>query len=296
MIMPSSHRRAACVAAALAFTLILAATANAQPAKPAPVGEIKGDAWTHTPESLAGSVQAADVVLPEALTGSAVWAGKWKDVAALKLAAEKKVPVVLFMHGSSGLGLKAIGEWQRWLAGLGIASVAPDSFALPGRVSYSSPIDKAHYERIHALRLSEVAPALAAIAARPWADTGRLVLAGSSEGGVPVARYSGTEFAARMIFAWSCETNYFVTEPRNALPPDRPVLNVISTVDPFFSSANSWLGQGAAKGHCGDALKDNKSALIALIPAAPHTLINLPQVRAVTAGFLADALRSSVRP
>ena len=41
-----------------------------------------------------------------------------------------RVPVVVFMHGSSGLGLKAIGEWQQWLASLGWASLAPDSFAL----------------------------------------------------------------------------------------------------------------------------------------------------------------------
>ena len=31
-----------------------------------------------------------------------------------------RAPVVVFLHGSSGLGLKAIGEWQLWLADLGI--------------------------------------------------------------------------------------------------------------------------------------------------------------------------------
>ena len=81
-----------------------------------------------------------------------------------------QVPVVVFLHGSSGLRLKAIGDWQRWLAGQGWASLAPDSFALPGRVTYKSPIDKAAYERIHALRASEIAPALAAVQAQPWAD------------------------------------------------------------------------------------------------------------------------------
>ena len=134
------------------------------------------------------------------------------------------LPVVLFLHGSSGLGLKAIGEWQQWLAAQGIASVAPDSFALPDHVTYKSPIDKASYERIHALRASEIAPALAEIQTAPWADTSKLVLAGTSEGAVPVARYAGREFAARMLFAWSCEPNHFVTEPRNAFAADKPVL------------------------------------------------------------------------
>lgn len=275
--------------------LVAGSAALAQTTKPAPVGEIRGDAWAHTPESLAASAQLADVVLPEAVTGGAVWSGKLKYVPALSATAPTKVPVVIFLHGSSGLGLKAIGEWQRWLATLGFASVAPDSFALSGRVTYSSPISKEQYERIHALRLAEIGSALKLVTAQPWADAGKLVLAGASEGGVPVARYTGNEFAARMIYAWSCEANYFVTEPRNALPPDRPVLNVISASDPFFSQANGWLGLANAKGHCGEALKDNKSATIVLIPGAPHTLLNLPQARAVTSGFLRDALRSEAK-
>lgn len=251
----------------------------------APTGEIKGDAWVHTRESLAASAQQADVCLPAAVTGGAVFCGKFKD---LPRVGGKPVPVVLFLHGSSGLGLKAIGEWQQWLAGLGWASVAPDSFALPGRVTYKSPIDKASYERVHALRASEIAPMLAALKSQAWADPAQLVLAGTSEGSVPVARYAGNEFAARMLYAWSCETNYFVQEPRNAFEPGKPVLNVISSTDPFFSRSNAWLGSADARGHCAAALKDNARAAVVLVPDAPHTLLNLPATRSATAGFLAQ--------
>ena len=264
-------------------TLLLFGSANvgAQPATPK--GEIKGDVWAHTQESLAVTLQQADVCLPSAATGGAVFCGKFKDIPA---AEGKRVPVIVFLHGSSGLALKAIGEWQRWLAELGYASVAPDSFALMGRVTYKSPIDKESYERIHALRASEIAPALAALRTQPWADSGHLILAGTSEGSIPVARYTGTEFAARILYAWSCEANYFVTEPRNAFEPDKPVLNVISNTDPFFSSSNAWLGNAVAQGHCGAALKDNNRAAVLLVPNAPHTLLNLPATRSATAGFL----------
>jgi hypothetical protein len=267
---------------AIAATLALLATA-ADAQAPAPAGEIKGDAWVHTPESLAASVQQADVCLPAAVTGSSPYFGKFSG---MPKAAGSRVPVVLFLHGSSGLGLKAIGEWQQWLCSLGVASMAPDSFALPGRATYKSPIDKASYEKIHALRASEIAPALAALKAQPWADTSRLILAGTSEGAVPVARYGGTEFAARMLFAWSCETNYFVEQPRNAFEPGKPVLNVISATDPFFSKSNAWLGNADALGHCAAALKDNPQAAVLLVPNAPHTLLNLPAARDATAGFL----------
>lgn len=249
-----------------------------------PVGEVKGSALQHTPESLAAVAQQADVVLPAAATGGAMFVGKFKDAPATVA----KVPVVVFMHGSSGLALKAIGEWQQWLATQGYASMAPNSFTLPDRVTYSSPIAKDVYEKVHALRLSEIAPALAALQKAAWADNSRLVLAGASEGGVPVARYAGKEFAARMVFSWSCEDNYFVSEPRNAFEADKPVLNIISLSDPFFSPTNSWLGNPGALGHCGNALKNHKAATIVLVPGAPHTLLNLPQARASTAGFLAS--------
>ncbi len=250
-------------------------------------GQITGTAWQHTQTSLASAVANASLVLPAGATDKGVFAGKFRDAPAVK----GKLPVVLFLHGSSGLNLGAIAEWQLWLASLGVASLAPDSFALPDRITYTSPVDKATYEKIHALRLSEVGAGVSALHLQPWADPGRLVLAGTSEGAVAVARYTGAEFAGRIVYSWSCESNYFVTDPKNALAPDEPVLNIISSSDPYFSPANAWLGNPTAKGHCADAVKDNKNATIVLIPGAPHTLLNLPAARSATASFLAQVLK-----
>ncbi|HTP99909.1 MAG TPA: dienelactone hydrolase family protein [Casimicrobiaceae bacterium] len=252
-----------------------------------PQGEIKGSASVHTEASLAASVASAALVLPARATGSALFAGKLADAPP----AAARVPVVIFVHGSSGLGLAAIGEWQRWLASLGVASVAPDSFALPDRITYTSPVDKATYEKIHAMRAAEIDAALAAVKRQPWADPARIVLAGTSEGSVAVARYAGGGISGRIVYAWSCEPNYFVTQPRNGFGPDEPVLNVISAVDPFFSPSNPWLGNPSARGHCAEALRGDKNAVIVLIPGAPHTLINLPAARNATAAFVADVLK-----
>jgi dienelactone hydrolase len=198
---------------------------------------------------------------------------------------------VLFLHGSSGLGLAAIGEWQRWLAANGIATMAPDSFALPGRLTYKSPVDKDVYERIHTLRASEITVALTALRATSWADPARIVLAGTSEGAVAVARHAGEGFVGRAMYAWSCEDNYMVGAHRTAVPIEQPVLNVISATDPFFSRANTFLGNAAAQGHCAAALAGHKAATVVLIPGAPHTLLNLPAARHATLGFLRDVLR-----
>jgi dienelactone hydrolase len=277
-----SEFMASCHRAISALALLFASVCvSAQPA--APTGEIKGAAWVHTKDSLAAAIQQADICLPAAATGGASFCGKFKD---LPKVGGKPVPVLVFLHGSSGLGLKAIAEWQQWLASLGYASIAPDSFALADRVTYKSPIDKDSYERIHALRASEIASALSALKGQPWVDFGNLVLAGTSEGSVPVARYQGNEFVARIMYAWSCESNYFVVEPRNNFEPGKPVLNVISASDPFFSKSNTWLNSPDAQGHCGAALKDNSRASVLLVPNAPHTLLNLSATRSATAGFL----------
>jgi dienelactone hydrolase len=278
------HRSLTAIACTL--VLMLGACAQKPPAATAtPKGEIIGRATAHTRASAKGVMDQATVVLPASITGGAVFVGLFKDAPAK---ATGKAPVVVFLHGSSGLGLKAIGDWQQWLATQGIASVAPDSFALPERLTYKSPIDKSVYEQIHALRASEIRLALDALNSLPWVDTTRLVLAGTSEGATAVARYAGNEFAGRIVYSWSCENNYFVNEHRSALPQDRPVLNVMSSTDNFFSAANPWLGNPAPQGHCGHALKDNKLATIMLIPGAPHTLLNLPQARHATAAFFRD--------
>ena len=254
----------------------------------APAGETKGSALEHTAASSQAVMERAAVVLPAKATGTGVFTGLWKDA---PTTVRERVPMVVFMHGSSGLGLKAIGEWQQWLAEQGIASVAPDSFALPDRLTYKSPISPDIYERIHALRLSEVSLATQALRQAPWADPQRWVLAGTSEGAAAVARYKGQEFLGRIVFSWSCENNYFVRGHGTALPDDKPVLNIISSTDPYFSPANSWLGNPTAAGHCAAALRNNKQASIVLIPGAPHTVLNLPAARHPVAGFLRDVFK-----
>lgn len=248
-------------------------------------GEISGRAIAHTAASAKAVMDQAAIALPAALTGGAIFTGLLKDA---PRDLKGKAPVVVFMHGSSGLSLKAIGEWQQWLATQGVASIAPDSFALPDRLTYKSPIDKTVYEQIHDLRASEIRLAANTVKTLPWADQARSVLAGTSEGATSVARYAGNEFAGRILYSWSCENNYFVTEHKSALPQNQPVLNVMSSTDNFFSASNPWLGNVTPQGHCGKALKDNKAATIVLIPGAPHTLLNLPQARHATAAFFRD--------
>ena len=124
-----------------------------------------------------------------------------------------------------------------------------------------------------------------------WADKTKLVLAGTSEGSVPVARHTGNEFAGRILFAWACENNYFVTAHQTSIPNDQPTLNIISSTDPYFSPSNTWIGNPQAVGHCGQILKNNKKASIVLIPGGPHTVLTFPQAKGPVEGFLKDLFK-----
>jgi dienelactone hydrolase len=275
------------------LAILLSGCASVAPAPisaltPAPAGEVKGSQFSHTAQSAVEVIDTAQLVLPATATGGVVYSGLLRDA---PRDLRGPVPLVVFMHGSSGLALKAIGEWQQWLAGMGIASLAPNSFALPDRLTYKSPVSQDVYEKVHALRMSEITLAVNAVKRLSWVDSTRMVLAGTSEGATSVARYTGAEFAGRIVYSWSCENNYFVQQHATALPADRPVLNVMSSTDTFFSASNSWLGNANPIGHCGNALKTNKQASVLLIPGAPHTLLNLPQTRHATAGFVRDLLK-----
>jgi len=256
-----------------------------------PQGAIQGTATQHTPESLRLAIERAWVVLPASVTGAAAYQGLLQNAPATR----GKAPVVLFLHGSSGIA-PAIRDWQKWLGeSLGVASLAADSMQLPDRIAYKSPVAKATYEQVHALRAQELLVMVEALPHLSWADASRFVLAGTSEGAVSVARYQAAAGApterGRIIYSWSCEDNYHVDAHRSHFPANVPVLNVMSSTDVFFSSANPWLGNPRAQGHCGAALQANRTSSIVLIPDAPHTLLNLPQARQATEGFLRARLQ-----
>ncbi|CAL74772.1 hypothetical protein; putative signal peptide [Bradyrhizobium sp. ORS 278] len=267
----------------LAAVSLLLATAVLGADKP---GETKGSALEPSAENLALTWAKANLVLPRTLAGGRRWEGHAEDAPDVIGIA----PLVVVMHGSSGVA-PAIKEFQVWLADeLGVASVAPDSLAIPDRLTYTSPVDVALYERVHALRQAELENALKTSRDWSWVDRQRVVIAGTSEGSVAVGRYTGKDVAARLIYSWSCEDNYFVMAPKLGIGAKEPVLNAISARDPYFSAANPWNKDRAVTGSCAAALKDDPKAEVMVIDADVHTILNRPEVRERSAQFLRGVL------
>lgn len=253
-------------------------------------GEVTGSADQHTADSIAQGTAKAEVALPASVTASGkVYVGSFAELPAFE---SGNVPTVVFLHGSSGINPKlGYDKWQKWLAEQGIASFMFDGMQLADRIKYSSPVDKAVYEQVHRLRGSEIDIALDVLKDASWADPSQLILAGTSEGAVSVARYDGDAFIGKIIYSWSCEDNYFV-EAHQTSQKSIPVLNIMSAKDKYFSDKNDYLGLDDAKGHCGDAFGEEQpdNVEVVLIPDAPHTLFNLPAAQSATLGFIEKIL------
>lgn len=273
---------------ALAAALVIALAAPAMSAD-VPQGTIKGKAWVQTDRTMAEAMAQSWTVLPASVTGDKTYEGT--NIRAPET--KGKAPAVIFVHGSGGINPQIKAFQKRLADELGIASFTADSFQLPDRMTYTSPIDPMDYEKIHALRASELTAAVEFLTKQPWFN-GRFVIAGTSEGAVAVARYvraaaAPTE-AGRIIFSWSCENNYHVVQHKTRIPDNMPVLNIMSSKDKYFSQANPYLGNQEAIGNCSKALQGNPNARIVLIKDAPHTLMNEPEAREAEDKFLKDVL------
>lgn len=244
-------------------------------------GKVMGSVRTHTEETLKKVFDKAYTVIQ--LSKTELYEGELDQ---LKGEIPKR-PIVLFMHGSSGIN-PAIRTFAKHLAQKGFAFLAPDSMQTQDRITYSSPVAQTVYEEIHAMRYAELRYAVQRLETLSFFN-GNYVIAGTSEGAASVARFnneSPQKESARMIFSWSCENNYHVLEHKTHIPEDCAVLNMMSAEDPYFSQKNSYLDNPEALGHAGMVLKDHPDATIVLLSKAPHTLFNLPQATSVIDAFL----------
>lgn len=181
-------------------------------------------------------------------------------------------PVIVFLHGCGGPRKPAS------LVEQGAIVVAPNSFA-GGAKCVADPVE---IGKLITRRHGDVAYAAAQVKAAPWADPGRIVLAGFSNGGQTVAVYPGAEFKARVIVAWTC------TNPRrpemNGVKGSEPVLAVLGSNDEFYKKIN--IG-----GDCGSALSKRAGSSNVMIKGGGHEIIDHKETRDAATPFLAIVLK-----
>jgi len=149
------------------------------------------------PEEVKTTLQLAEIGLPKNLFPQSRYGASWDDIVdgETKPNSNEKIPAIIFAHGCSGFESGQI--LLNLSQSMGIAFFAPDSFARPSRFGKGSCCGGICNP--YQYRIEEVKHAFTEVKKLPWIDTTKLILAGHSEGGETVTRFSGTELGAAGI-------------------------------------------------------------------------------------------------
>ena len=181
-------------------------------------------------------------------------------------------PVIVFLHGCGG------PRSPRTFLGHGAIVVAPNSFA--GGASCKT--DAAAIAKLLSDRYADVAFAAGRLKAAAWAEPAKLVLAGYSNGAQTTATYTGDEFKARVIVAWTC--NNPRAPSQNGVRGSDPALAVLGTADEFYKKIGF-------SGDCGGALANREGSRSILIKGGSHEILDHAETRAAVAQFLPAVLK-----
>lgn len=155
------------------------------------------------------------------------------------IGSDKKFPVILFMHGCTGLNPSHPTDYDAWgkeISKQGFLVIFPNSFARPDRLANCDPAvpgKSGSFPKAYQYRQEEIDYAIFELRNSPWADTKNVFVMGHSEGGNVVSRANTDFFKAVIISGWTCTHK---TNPRFDginYPTHIPVMAIAYVDDPF---------------------------------------------------------------
>ena len=123
------------------------------------------------------------------------------------LVVEKKYPVIIYLHGCTGIDSNHDIRWARFLADQNFLVVMPDSMARPNRKSNCDPKLQGGtnvFPQAYEYRQQEITYVKDQISKSPWWDQKNIFLMGHSEGGIATAQSRHGGFNGLIISGWTC--------------------------------------------------------------------------------------------
>lgn len=151
----------------------------------------------------------------------------------------KQYPVIVYMHGCSGIWEKHDTLWGKAMAEKGYIVILPDSMARSGRVSNCNVEARkptGAFRNWAYYREQEIDYALAQVQKSTWATPTQVYLMGHSEGAIATALYSSKGFKAHVILGWTCTSSQFLQYDGLRSPKETPVMVINRTTDPWFAN------------------------------------------------------------
>jgi dienelactone hydrolase len=218
--------------------------------------------------------------------GLAYLPGAFLSKSPSSLSLEKKFPVVIYMHGCTGIYAPHDVAWAKVIAEQGFLVILPDSMARPNRRSNCDPRMKGGtniFPQAYLYRQQEISYALSQVQKSNWAEQDNIFLMGHSEGGIATAQSVHDGFRARVISGWTCTLS---TNPKFGginSAKDLPVL-VVASID------DDWRKGKANEGRCIDSAPGHNVTQIDLQGKEHSTYGNAAARDAVTK-FLKENLQ-----
>jgi hypothetical protein len=202
-----------------------------------------------------------------------------------KVTVNKPLPVVIYLHGCTGIDPDHDARWGDFIKGLGYIAVLPDSMARPGRKSNCDPKIKrgGAFPQANVMRLQETSYALEQVKKSTWADTNNIFLMGHSEGGQASARNKLPDFRGIIISGWTCTDKARPGFDGIFAPLDTPILTLEWDHD-------AWREGTPQQGSCANKFGERKKARQVLFSGTNHTTYPKEEARDAVAQFLKENL------
>lgn len=199
--------------------------------------------------------------------------GRTSRIAINEVALQKPHPVVIYLHGCSGIAPNHGGRWGEHMSSWGFVVILPDSMARPSRRSNCEQrsFSVGSFPQAHAYRQQEIQYAIEQLKKQPWADTSNVFLFGHSEGGVATAAYPGDFFKGLVISGWGCSGGIYA-------PQKIPALAIAFDEDPWIYG--SWGGK------CSNGLFGKRELTRIDIPGRGHDTVWVKEARDAVFAFL----------
>ena len=240
----------------------------------------------YDPDELGRTLDNAIVEIPVVYLkkgNSTSLGGYFKDVKPnfAMISSEKKIPIVIYLHGCAGITLSALKDMD-FLVRNNYAVIMPDSFARNFRPKVCDPFTKEgdFFRGVLSMRLAEARHAHEVVKTLPWVDKHRIFMMGQSEGGVTTARYGHGGLSGRIIMGWTCNAGWPEYSGISG-PNDEPVLS-------FVASKEAWLPGTQVSGDCGNYMtfRPNSESVVVDVSMPTHWVGYDPEVQEKILQFL----------
>lgn len=165
-----------------------------------------------------------------------------KSISSLKL--DKKYPVLIYLHGCSGITRHNDLRWGQFASEQGFIAILPDSLARPGRISNCDP--RTHsptfkFPMAEPFREQEIAYAMLELKKLPWVDTDNIFFMGHSEGANALAKTKIMGSQGIILSSGYCFTGI-------SFEQGVPGLVITFSDDPWHKGAKSRCSTGRVDG------------------------------------------------